>query len=98
MEQIASELDLPLSNILALFCKVVKKFSQAINSVISEKLRVSLENSQKDVQPIVDEMKPTQVSLEQDLDQAGKEVFSQQMQQKRRILTQERINKYDITG
>ena len=97
MELVATELELPVSNILALFCKIVKKFSVVMNSVVSGRLRISLEKSQRDVQPKVNEMKPTEVSLEQDLEEAANEIMTEQRQEKK-LLNAERVNKYDITG
>lgn len=103
MDDISRELRLPASQSMAMFSKVIRKFSSAFRSVLSKDLASSMPQLEDEV---VKEMNgelndnfvasATESAMVQDLEEAGSEVVSELRLKQRELINALNLEKYAI--
>lgn len=98
IETMVKELDLPANQLLALFNKAIRRISTYFDEICKEAIRTKIEEEdshhKKDAGATVSEMHPIPMSLEEDLEEAAKEVKKKQKQE-RNILQEEVIRNFE---
>jgi len=100
IEDIEKELNLPVSQTLALFGKVVRKISKRLVNVqkaaISAEIPVASTSSQPLASANQREREPITATIEQELNEAGERETSQQKQRQREMIDSLDLTKYSI--
>ncbi|KAJ8331396.1 N-acetyltransferase 10 [Batrachochytrium dendrobatidis] len=114
VEELEVELGLPVSQILALFGKAVKKFSiylnglvemgvtQDVNSKIdnSKVFKSDMNGSNSEARDMLDDeaWDPIKMTLDEDLDEAGNEAMSQFKEKQREMINSLNLSRFEIGG
>ena len=105
VEQVASELNLPVSQVLALFAKTLRKLSEYFEVLKSKKYADEMDqqtvpNKSNDKKEFEDDeaWNPTEESLEADLDEASKERMLQLKEKQREVIDSFDMSQYEIAG
>lgn len=94
-DQVAKELDLPVSQIFALFNKAFRRLSDHFDQICMD----AIEQQQPARMDIGDSMEPTAKSLEEDLREAAEEIRERQKRDKQNLAKELRsLNEYTIKG
>ncbi|XP_022238453.1 RNA cytidine acetyltransferase-like [Limulus polyphemus] len=91
VDTIAQELDLPTTQILGLFNRAVRRISQFLSSIMEKSVEETLLSS-KDIV-----LNPVTQSIDQELEEAAKEICAKQEQEKRK-LKHVNFSQYSIKG
>ncbi|CAF4297051.1 unnamed protein product, partial [Adineta steineri] len=93
IEQLEKELNLPQSQLLALFNKLIKKIIDLINSTQETEIGKTFVNSLDAVN-----MQPLDKSLRQELNELGATIRNQQSEEIDRIMHDRQLSKYAVNG
>lgn len=103
MNDISTELRLPASQSMAMFSKVVRKFSNAFRSILSKDLASSMPESEAEDTPDMNgDLNPnfdataTEMAMVQDIQEAGSEVISELRLKQRELINALDLEKYAI--
>ncbi|CAF3313909.1 unnamed protein product [Rotaria socialis] len=93
IEQLESELNLPQSQLLALFNKLVKKIIDLINSTQESEIGKTFVNSLDTAN-----MQPLEKSLRQELNEVAATIRSRQTEELDRLMHDQKLLKYSVNG
>ncbi|CAF1031679.1 unnamed protein product [Adineta ricciae] len=93
IEQLETELNLPQSQLLALFNKLIKKIIDLINSTQENELGKDFVNSLDAAN-----MKPLDKSLRQELNEVAATIRNRQSEEISRLMHDQHLSKYAVTG
>ncbi|KAK4166557.1 N-acetyltransferase 10 [Cladorrhinum sp. PSN259] len=110
VDQIADELSLPGSQILAIFIKIMRRITTQLNSVVTGamaaelpdagKIGVSRENASgvHDDEIVDDKFVPLQTSLEDELEEGGDEAMKELRKKQRELIDSLPLDQYEVEG
>ncbi|KAK4232017.1 hypothetical protein QBC38DRAFT_506406 [Podospora fimiseda] len=109
VDQIADELSLPGSQVLAIFIKIMRRITTQLNTIVAgameaelpdaNKIGVSRENaSGAHDDEIVDKFEPLQIRLEDDLDEGGNEELRELKKKQRELIDSLPLDQYEVEG
>lgn len=75
---VATELGLPLSQVLSLFNKAIRKFSEYFDRICASAIEEAMSEEHKNVEKATASLKPTSVTLEEELQSGEKEIRERQ--------------------
>ncbi|CAF2384441.1 unnamed protein product [Rotaria sp. Silwood2] len=93
IEQLENELNLPQSQLLALFNKLIKKMIDLINSVQENEIGKTFVNSLDTVN-----MQPLDKSLRQELNEVAATIRNRQSEELDRLMHDQQLSKYAVNG
>lgn len=103
LDQISKELNLPSNQSMAMFAKIVRKFSTYFKSVLSKSIDSTMPKIQDDVIREMDgeeiehiDYDKVEQQLQQDLDEAGDEAVKELKLKQRELINSLNLNKYEI--
>ncbi|UKZ75501.1 hypothetical protein TrVFT333_003187 [Trichoderma virens FT-333] len=110
VDEIAQELPMPSSQLLAMFIKILRKFTAHFNSLVTaaadaelpraENIGVSRENASgaHDDEIVDDRFVPLETSLEDELEEGGDEALMALRQKQREMIDSLPLDQYEIDG
>ncbi|KAK3990976.1 N-acetyltransferase 10 [Cladorrhinum sp. PSN332] len=110
VDQIADELSLPGSQVLAIFIKILRRITTQLNSVVTGamaaelpdagKIGVSRENASgvHDDEIVDDKFVPLQTSLEDELEEGGDEAMKELRKKQRELIDSLPLDQYEVEG
>lgn len=92
VDDLAKELDLPPTQLLGIFNRIIRRLTGHLNSILEQDIAKSL----PEIKTVA--MEPSAVSLEEDLEEAADEVRKKQKKEKAKLLMNEDLSQFAIKG
>lgn len=102
MDQISKELNLPSNQSMAMFSKIIRKFSTYFRGVLSKSIEASMpefkDEAVKEMEGEIDHVdyEAAKQELEEDLDEAGDEAINELKMKQKELINAIDLNKYAI--
>ncbi|CAI5755847.1 unnamed protein product [Candida verbasci] len=104
MDQISKELNLPSNQSMAMFAKIIRKFSTYFRKVLSKAIEEEMPEIEEDKEEEEEEKEKNKVDyeaiqqkLQEDLDEAGDEVVKELKEKQRELINALNLDKYAIS-
>jgi hypothetical protein len=85
---VSSELNLPLSQVLAFFNKAIRKFSDYFDRICASAIEDAMHDDHKNVEKATASLKPTAVSLEDEIKSGEQEIRERQKRDKESLFSE----------
>ncbi|KAJ6005278.1 RNA cytidine acetyltransferase [Penicillium sp. IBT 35674x] len=105
MDELEKELDLPASQLLAIFLKTMRKFSKHFRGIVEGAVAESMPAEQKPAEPaggahdddiIEDRFKPLDTGLDEELKEGGQQIDDEMREKQRALIDSLPLDKYAI--